>query len=872
MKATDPNASTLKLVPSAAGFQSHFQPTSQALTQSSLTTASPSPLGYVPPPVHISGLHAGMTVQSAAVLPASYDLRTTGKLTAVRDQGNCGSCWTFATYAAAESQLLPGETDDFSEEHLNDWSGFDVGACNGGNSAMSIAYLSRWAGPVAETADPYTAGASKTINKSAPAVKHLQSALTIADRTGSLDNGGIKAAVMSYGGVMTTMLWNNAGWNGGTNSYYLPSPGYYANHAVTIVGWNDTYPASKFSQTPPGNGAFIIRNSWGTSFGESGYFYISYYDPYIGMENNVYDVLAATTDFTAVYQYDQYGVTATLSGSGATYYQSNIYTANANATIAAIGFYTLLPSTSVDVSIWSSPVGANPASGARIGNLTGVVEALAGYHTVSVASLGAQAQSGQKFSVVLRVTSAKQMIPIEYPYAGYSSKVTVRVGTSFFGSDGASGVSWTDVGAVYGANMPVKVFVGAAATGSCDDGNPCTTDSGTPGNCTHKPVAAGTVCRAAAGPCDVAEVCNGTAAACPGDKKAVQGTACASKGACSATPVCDGSSAACPAAVPAAKGTVCRAAAGACDVAETCDGTATTCPADGWAASTTVCRAAAGACDAAETCTGTSAACPVDSVQPQTFVCHAAVSACDSTVTCNGTSKTCAAAQVKPAGTVCRAAASSCDTAQVCDGRAATCPANNATAKTLKCPAPSAHAAAFTGSDLTAQVGNTAGGTAYNDACPTGQVLTGFAGSLSLATSSAVNRQITGHCGIVQIAGTTVTVTAGAILPTRGKAGASSWTSDCPANQAVVGFSGHSGLLVDQIALRCAPLLASAATSGSSLAVGTTTSLTAMGGTGGSAFAAVSCPTGEVSTMARIRVGDNMDAFGLACAKGAIGP
>jgi hypothetical protein len=36
--------------------------------------------------------------------------------------------------------------------------------------------------------------------------------LTIADRTGSFDNAGIKAAVMSYGGVMTTMLWNNAGW------------------------------------------------------------------------------------------------------------------------------------------------------------------------------------------------------------------------------------------------------------------------------------------------------------------------------------------------------------------------------------------------------------------------------------------------------------------------------------------------------------------------------------------------------------------------------------------------------------------------------------------------------------------------------------
>jgi len=872
IKATDPNSSALKLVPSSASFQSYFRKTSASLTQSASNTTAPSALGYVPPPVHISGLHSGMTVQTADVLPASYDLRTTGKLTAIRNQGNCGSCWTFATFGAAESQLLPGETDDFSEEHLNDWSGFDVGPCNGGNSAMSIAYMSRWAGPVAETSDPYTAGASSTIDKSAPAVKHLHSALTIADRTGSLDNGGIKSAVMTYGGVMTTMLWNNAGWNSGTNSYYLPFPGYSANHAVTIVGWSDSYPASKFSSTPPGNGAFIIRNSWGASFGESGYFYISYYDPYIGNENNVYDVLAATTDFTAAYQYDQYGVTATLSGSGTTYYQSNIYTASASATIAAIGFYTLLPSTTVDISIWSAPVGVNPASGSRIGNMTGVVESLAGYHVVSVVSLGAQAQSGQKFSVVLRLTAAQQMIPIEYPYAGYSSKVTAHVGASFFGADAQSGVNWTDVGSVYGANMPIKVFVGAAAAGSCDDGNPCTTDSGTPGNCTHTPVAAGTACRASVGPCDVAEVCDGTAAACPADKKAVKGTACGSKGACSAAPVCDGSNAACPAAVPVAKGTVCRAAAGPCDVAEICDGTATTCPSDGFASATTICRAAAGACDVAETCTGTSAACPVDGVQSKAFVCHAAASACDSAVTCDGTSKTCAAAQVKPAGTICRASTGPCDAAEVCDGKTATCPADTSVAKNTQCPAPSKHGATFTGSDLTIQVGNTSGGTAFNDACPAGQALTGFAGSLSTATANAVNRQITAHCGIVQIAGTAVTIQAGANLATRGSPGTFSWTSDCPTNQVVVGFSGRSGLLVDRIVLSCAPLVASAATSGSSLTVGTATGLTAIGGTGGTAFAAVSCPIGEVATMARVRTGDNMDAFGLACAKGVIGP
>jgi len=388
--------------------------------------------------------------------------------------------------------------------------------------------------------------------------------------------------------------------------------------------------------------------------------------------------------------------------------------------------------------------------------------------------------------------------------------------------------------------MPVKVFVGGAAAGSCDDGNPCTSDAGTPGKCTHTPVAAGTTCRASAGPCDLAEVCNGTGAACPADRKVAQGTTCGSKGDCSAASLCDGASPACPAPVPSAKGTVCRAAAGPCDVAETCDGKATTCPADG--------------------------------VQPKTFVCHAAISACDSTVTCNGTAKTCAAAQIKPAGTVCRASTLSCDAAEVCDGKVATCPVDVSTAKNGKCPAPTTRGATFTGSDITTQVGNPAGGTASNDACPAGQALTGFAGSLSAATTSGVNRQLTGHCGIVQITGTTVTVKAGASLPTRGKAGTTSWTRDCPANQVIVGFSGRSGSLVDQLALRCAPLAVAAAITGSALTVGTATTLAAIGGTGGSAFTAVNCPSGEVATMARVRTGDNLDAFGLACSKGTLAP
>jgi subtilisin family serine protease len=184
-------------------------------------------------------------------------------------------------------------------------------------------------------------------------------------------------------------------------------------------------------------------------------------------------------------------------------------------------------------------------------------------------------------------------------------------------------------------------------------------------------------------------------------------------------------------------------------------------------------------------------------------------------------------------------------------------------------PPSTTRSAALVGSDSTTQVGNTIGGTAFNDACPAGQVLTGFAGSLSTTTTAAVNRQIAAHCGLVQVTGATVAIKVGATLPVRGAAGTSAWTRDCPANQAVVGFSGHSGLLVDQIVLSCAPLSGAAgAATGSALTIGaTTTALAAVGGSGGTAFTPVKCPAGEVATTSRVRTGDNLDAFGIACAK-----
>jgi hypothetical protein len=104
---------------------------------------------------------------------------------------------------------------------------------------------------------------------------------------------------------------------------------------------------------------------------------------------------------------------------------------------------------------------------------------------------------------------------------------------------------------------------------------------------------------------------------------------------------------------PRAAGTLCRAATGACDVAETCNSTSTTCPADGFASASTVCRAAAGACDVAECCTGTSAACPADRFASASTVCRPAANDCDAAESCTGSSVTCPGNASRPDLSLC---------------------------------------------------------------------------------------------------------------------------------------------------------------------------------------------------------------------------
>ena len=102
------------------------------------------------------------------------------------------------------------------------------------------------------------------------------------------------------------------------------------NHAVTIVGWDDAYSAANFAAAPPGHGAWLVKNSWGTGWGQSGYFWVSYYDRYCGTSdvfNAVFEAWRRPTNYSDIYSYDPLGQTDTVGYGSATAWGANVFTA-----------------------------------------------------------------------------------------------------------------------------------------------------------------------------------------------------------------------------------------------------------------------------------------------------------------------------------------------------------------------------------------------------------------------------------------------------------------------------------------------------------------------------------------------------------------
>ena len=197
----------------------------------------------------------------------SFNWRDAGKLTPIRDQKDCGSCWAFASAAVYESNSLIENdlTSDVSEQDIMDCAVY-WGGCSGGNWNDAFAYI-EVDGTAAQNALPYTAR-NKQCRPSVQRPYHaIASAPLDADWQRIPTPKEIKQALCEHGPLYTGIIATDTfmAYTGGVYSQVehvdFDSPG---GHAIVIVGWDDA------------KHAWRIKNSWGTSWGERGFAWIKY--------------------------------------------------------------------------------------------------------------------------------------------------------------------------------------------------------------------------------------------------------------------------------------------------------------------------------------------------------------------------------------------------------------------------------------------------------------------------------------------------------------------------------------------------------------------------------------------------------------------
>lgn len=252
--------------------------------------------------------------------PETYDSRELGFVTPVKDQHPFGTCWAFGMAAIMETSLLAQNkgTYDLSEEHLsyffsnrqndplkNTANDQNIVQGNyhhiGGNDYLAAVFLSTWSGMTAEDDVPFPTDASHTQDLSTE-IDHSKAYNASAYlKNASFSNYSVdrmKEMLLKDRAVSMMFYMTDSYVNPDTAAYCYPVgklSSKLINHIVTVVGWDDNYSSKNFldASNVISDGAWIVKNSWGSQKGDGGYYYVSYEDANI---SNLVSVEAEITD------------------------------------------------------------------------------------------------------------------------------------------------------------------------------------------------------------------------------------------------------------------------------------------------------------------------------------------------------------------------------------------------------------------------------------------------------------------------------------------------------------------------------------------------------------------------------------------------